>query len=68
MALPLNVEKLKTIREKMGVTKAEAARLANLKSRQHYHMIESGASANITLATLDAIAKAFGVKAKDLLK
>ncbi len=64
----LDHEKLKALREKKGLTMEEAAAKAGFASRQHWYMIESGKRLNIELATLDKIADAVGVKAKDLLK
>jgi transcriptional regulator with XRE-family HTH domain len=66
--VPLDHAKIKALREKAELTQEEAARRAGLKTRQHWNHIESGRRSNITLDTLEAIAKALGVKAKDLLK
>lgn len=59
--------KIRTLREKRGLTPAEAGELAGMTAHQ-WNDVESGSRASITLATLDKIAKALGVKAKDLLK
>ena len=64
----LDIEKLRALREKLGLSQDDAARKAGIGTRQAWHAIESGAKPNLTLATLTAIAKALGVKAKDLLK
>jgi transcriptional regulator with XRE-family HTH domain len=64
----LDVKKIQSLREKAGMSQAEAARKAGLTGRQHWHDIESGRKASMTLTTLDKIAKALGVKAKELLK
>ncbi len=64
----LDIAKIKSLREKAGLSVADAARAAGLKSRQHWQGVESGTAANPTLQTIEAIAKALGVKAKDLLK
>jgi transcriptional regulator with XRE-family HTH domain len=66
--MPLDIEKIKTLRERAGLSQAEAAAKAGLKTRQRWHQIESGTITNIELDTLERIAKALGVKAKDLLK
>ena len=67
-AMPLNIKKIKRLREDVGLSQAEAAAKAGLKTRQRWHQIESGIITNIELDTLERIAKALGVKAKDLLK
>jgi transcriptional regulator with XRE-family HTH domain len=64
----LDTAKVKALREKAGLTMQAAADAAGFKSRQHWNIIESGKGKNITLETLGQIAKALGVKAKDLLK
>lgn len=64
----LDVEKIRNLREKAGLTQQQAAELAKLKSRQHWNQIESGRQANVTVDMLERIAIALGVKAKDLLK
>jgi transcriptional regulator with XRE-family HTH domain len=68
MGIMLDHEKMKRLREKKGLSQADAAKAAGLSSRQHWHLIESGDRPEITLATLDKIAAALGCKAKDLIK
>lgn len=63
----LDTNRLKAARKKAGFTQEEAARKAGLSSKQTWNNIERGRS-DVTLKTLDTIAKALGVKAKDLLK
>jgi transcriptional regulator with XRE-family HTH domain len=64
----LNIEKMKSLREKKGLSQQEAAELAGLKDRQRWNDIESGRKSTITLATLDKIAAALGCKAVELIK
>jgi transcriptional regulator with XRE-family HTH domain len=64
----LDNEKVRELREKMALTLQQAADKAGFANRQQWHQVETGAKANITLDTLDRIAAALGVKAKDLLK
>lgn len=64
----LDTGKIRGLREQAGLTQQQAAEKAGLESRQRWHQIESGSTPNIELDTLDRIAKALGVKAKDLLK
>jgi len=67
-AVPLDIKKIKKLREDAALSQAEAADKAGLKTRQRWHQIESGIITNIELDTLERIARALGVKAKDLLK
>lgn len=64
----LDTAKVKAAREGRGLSQAEAATLAGLSGRSRWSEIESGRLSNVTLETLEKIAKALGVKAKDLLK
>ena len=64
----LDLKKIKDLREKKGWTFGQASQEAGFSSRQQWQNIESGRSASLTLKTLEKIAKALGVKAKDLLK
>jgi len=66
--VPLDVEKIKLLRERRGLSQEDAARLAGLAGKQRWNKIEKGLVPNITLATLEAIAKALGCRAGDLLK
>jgi transcriptional regulator with XRE-family HTH domain len=64
----LDREKMKALRLQLDLTLEQAAKRAKFKSRQRWYQIEAGHIENITLDTLNAIAKALGVSAKDLLK
>lgn len=64
----VDTEAIRTLREKRGMTLEQAAQAAGLSNRQHWHQIENGSKPNLTVATLEKIAAALGVKAKDLLK
>lgn len=64
----LNTEKMKSLRIKRGLTMTEAATAAGLGNRQRWYEIESGRQTNVTIDTLNRIAAALGVSAKDLLK
>jgi transcriptional regulator with XRE-family HTH domain len=66
--MPLDLEKIRKLREAKGLTQLQAAELVGLKSRQAWHSIENGDQPNLGLVTLAKIAKVLGVKAKDLLK
>jgi transcriptional regulator with XRE-family HTH domain len=60
--------KIKRLREAKELSQEAAAKLAGIPSRQRWNDIESGRKPNITIDTLDKIARALGVKATDLLK
>jgi DNA-binding XRE family transcriptional regulator len=65
----LDCAKMKKLRKGCGLNQAQAAERAGLSAgRSQWNDIESGRRANVTLETLGKIAKALGVKAKDLLK
>ncbi|HEX8341273.1 MAG TPA: helix-turn-helix transcriptional regulator [Tepidisphaeraceae bacterium] len=66
--MSLDYEKIKLLRERLKLTQQEAADAAGLGTRQRWNEIEAGRRTNIELATLDRIAAALRVKAKDLLK
>jgi transcriptional regulator with XRE-family HTH domain len=67
-AVVLDAEKIRQLREKLGLTLQQAADAAGMNNRQQWHEVESGNQANLKLATLNAIAAALGVNAKSLLK
>jgi transcriptional regulator with XRE-family HTH domain len=64
----IDLAKIKSLREKLGLTQDDAAMRAGFASRQRWNDIESGRKASVTVNTLEQIAKALGVKGKDLLK
>ncbi len=66
--VPLDTKRIHALRESLGLSQEDAARKAGLPGRQRWSKIESGKVKNITLATLENIAAALGVKARDLLK
>nr|MBA2632940.1 helix-turn-helix transcriptional regulator [Chloroflexota bacterium] len=63
----LDIEKVRELRLKRGLSQAEAAAAAGLAGRQRWYEIESGTKSNITIDTLNRVAAALGVKARDLL-
>ena len=64
----LDTAKIKKLRESLGLTQEQAADKAGLASRQAWHNIEAGRQPKLQLDILENVAKALGVKAKDLLK
>lgn len=62
--------KIRAVRERRKLTQADAAAKAGM-SQQQWANVEgghTGGKRGISLATLDKIANALGVKARDLLK
>jgi transcriptional regulator with XRE-family HTH domain len=71
--MAIDLKKIKSLRERKGWSQAQAAMAAGLSESensagQRWSAIESGRKASITVDTLERIAAALGVKAKDLLK
>lgn len=60
-------ENLKSIREKKGYSKRYLAKISGI-SRKTIEFIENKNANNAKLCTIEALAKALGVSAKDLLK
>jgi transcriptional regulator with XRE-family HTH domain len=68
-SIALDRDKMKRRREELNLTMERAAQRAGLRGGAgRWNDIESGRHANITLETLDKIAKALSVDARDLLK
>jgi transcriptional regulator with XRE-family HTH domain len=65
--VPLDTKKVRDLRLAAGLTLAKAAKLAGLPGPQTWSDMEQGRRSNLTLRTLDRIAKALGVSARDLL-
>jgi transcriptional regulator with XRE-family HTH domain len=65
----LDVGAVKRLRIKRGLTQQQAADLASLPGgRDSWADVETGRRDNVTLATLERIASALGVDARELLK
>ena len=64
----IDTQKIRALREGLDLTQEQAAGRAGLGGRQRWNDIESGRKSGVTVETLEKIAKALGVKAKDLLK
>jgi transcriptional regulator with XRE-family HTH domain len=66
----LDREKIKRAREsqKPPMSMAKAAIAAGMGSAQAWNKIENGDGVSLSVKTLNKVAKALGVKAKDLLK
>lgn len=66
--IALDTDKIRRLREALDLTQEVCAARAGLSSRQKWNDIENGRRLNLSLETLDRIAAALGVKAKELLK
>lgn len=64
----LDIEKIRRLREKLGMTQEEAAKKAGMASRQEWNHVEKGRRPKLQIDILERIAMALGVKDKDLLK
>src|SRR5690349_3925257 len=60
--------KVRSKREKLGLSQEEAITRSGNGGRQARYAIDSGRRSNITWSTLNAIARVFETTAKDLLK
>ena len=69
IGMSLDVQKIKQLRLKAGLSQADAANRAGIKGgRQGWYNIESGRQSNPTLQTLERIARVLGVTVPALLK
>lgn len=66
--MPVNIALIKKLREAKGLTQAEAAAKAGMSRRQNWNALERGRVKNLTVNTLERVAKALGVEAYRLLK
>src|SRR4028118_2337789 len=64
----LNHDRIRHLRTERGLTQAEAATLAGMGNRARWNDVESGRRPNITMVTLEGIAKALKVEPAALLK
>jgi transcriptional regulator with XRE-family HTH domain len=65
----LDHAKIKRLRLKQGLSQGDAAKLAGFKTRQQWSNVERNATGySVSMATLERMAKALGVKARELLK
>ncbi|MCE9547635.1 MAG: helix-turn-helix transcriptional regulator [Planctomycetia bacterium] len=64
----LDVATIRRLRESRGMTQGEAARRAGMSGRARWSDLEAGRKVDVRLSTLEAIAKALGVKPGALLK
>jgi transcriptional regulator with XRE-family HTH domain len=65
--MPVDTDKIKSLRLKRGWTQQQAANAAGMQSRQAWNNIETGRGSP-RLDTLERIAAALGVKTAALLK
>jgi transcriptional regulator with XRE-family HTH domain len=67
LSFVLDLQKIRQLRDALGLTQDQAARRAGMNSRQAWNNIESGRQSP-TLSTLARIAKALKVRPRNLLK
>lgn len=67
-SIGLDTDKIRQLRQAKEWTQEQAAQRAGLRGPARWNDIESGRRINVTIDTLERIAKALGVKARDLLK
>ncbi len=67
--VPIDHAKIRRLREQQGMSLIQlAAKVSSSMTAGRMSRIETGAVRNITVETLDAIARALKVKARDLLR
>ena len=66
--VPLDTEKIRKLREGLGLSQAQASKRAGLSGPQNWNRIERGRHTALTIDTLERIAAALGVHAKELLR
>lgn len=64
----VDLPKLKREREQRGLSMAQAAKLAGMRTAQSWDRVENGDGLSVTLRTLNKIAHGLKIPAKDLLK
>lgn len=66
--MPLNIQQIKTVRVCRGLSVTAAARAAGFKRSSQWHDIESGRQSNLSIDTLERVARSIGVTAAELLR
>ncbi|MHB1155278.1 MAG: helix-turn-helix domain-containing protein [Phycisphaerales bacterium] len=64
----LDTQKMESLRKKLGLTQEQAAQRAGLPGKQVWNDIVQNRRRNITMDTLDALAKALACHPKELIK
>ena len=64
----VDFERIRKLRERAGLSKSRMAQKAGFATTQQWHAIEVGRRPDLRISTIDRIAAALGVKARDLLK
>jgi transcriptional regulator with XRE-family HTH domain len=65
----LDRAKVKSLRHKLGLSQAQAAKAAGMTTAQHWSNVERGGTGyDVSMSTLTKIAKALKCKPGDLLK
>lgn len=66
--MPIDNKRIRELRIEKGLTQQQAADAVGFSNRQVWYQLEAGILDNITVRTLETVAKVLGVKAKELLK
>jgi transcriptional regulator with XRE-family HTH domain len=66
--VPLDVQKMERLRESLGLSQEQAAKACEFSGRSYWRDVVSGRRSNVTVETLEKIAKVLRVKPADLLK
>ena len=64
----LDTDKIRNLRERLGLTQEQAAEKAGLSSRQSWDNIEAGRQPKLQLDILERVADALGLNLHDVLK
>ena len=64
----LDANKIRELRKALDMNQRDAAKRAGLPGPQFWSDMENGRRANLTIETLERVAKVLGVHARDLLK
>ncbi|MEM8873823.1 MAG: helix-turn-helix transcriptional regulator [Planctomycetota bacterium] len=66
-AVPVDRDKIRQLREDLGLTQAEAAKRAGFHGHQQWYAVESGKRSDPSVSTIQRIAAALGVTIDELV-
>jgi transcriptional regulator with XRE-family HTH domain len=64
----LDCDKIRKLREKLGLSQEDAAVAAGMRNRQFWSNLETGRRTNVKIDTLERVAKVLHVRPGELLK